>query len=343
MKSRYISDLREGEIVEDLFLVGSKSVGSTRTGDAYLKLSLSDKSGSMNAVRWGATQGDIEGFAETDYVVVRGSVGSYQGQLQLRIDSIQKSSTQIDPSDFLPVSRKSNNEMYDNLMAILDEIKNPQLRLLLASFFEDEQISRKFKEAPAAVRVHHAYLGGLLEHTLNVVKSCGLLATVYPEANRDILLTAAALHDIGKTEEYEWKPAFRFSDAGHFVGHVVGGAMMVKEAADRIDGFDGVVNLALQHAILSHHGHKEYGSPKLPQSLEAMIVHVADELDADAAMYRTAVEDAVDDNDSSLFTKRHFFLERPLFKGFPTLSEAPESSFEPGLFSADTDYDPFAD
>ncbi len=343
MKSRYISDLREGDIIEDVFLVSSKAVGNTRTGDPYMKLSLSDKSGSINAVKWGATQSEIESIAEMEYVTARGSVGSYHGQLQLRIDSIQKPSTQIDPSDFLPVSQKSGDEMFEELMSILDEVKNPQLRALLETFFEDEQITTKFKEAPAAIKVHHAYLGGLLEHTLNVVKSCALLAAVYPEVNRDILLTAAALHDIGKMEEYEWKPAFRFTDAGHFVGHVVGGAMMVKEAADRIDGFDEVLNLALQHAILSHHGHKEYGSPKLPKSLEAMIVHTADELDADAAMYRTAVEDAADDNDSSLFTKRHFFLERPLFKGLPTPNEPEEQSFEPGLFSAETEYDPFAD
>lgn len=343
MKSVYVSDLHDGDSVDELFLVVSKSTGATRAGAPFIKCNLSDKTGAIQAVKWDATPEEIESFSEADYIKVRGKVGSFNGQPQLRIDSFYKYIDEVDSSDFLPVTHYSTDEMLTEFRRLIDKVKNPQLRQLLACFFDDERTMHSFKEAPAAIRVHHAYLGGLLEHTLNVVKTCDLLSTIYTDVDRDILLTAASLHDIGKLQEYDWSSAFRFTDTGHFVGHVVGGAMMVKEAADSIEGFDPLLNLAMQHAILSHHGLKEYGSPKQPKSLEAMIVHFADELDADAAMYHNALADASNDNDSSLFTKKHFFLDRPLFKGMPQPDDASNKEFDSDLFSAERGIDPFAD
>lgn len=342
MKSRYISDLREGDTVVDVFLIATRQCANTRTGDPYLRFTLADKTGNITAIKWNASQSEIDLASAADYVEARGRVSDYQGQLQIKLDAINKPSGKVEPGDFLAVTTRDIDQMFAELQDILSNVTNPQLKLLLKAFFEDKRTCDMFKEAPAAVRVHHAYIGGLLEHTLNVVKSSDALAQLYPEVDRDILLTAAALHDIGKIQEYEWSTAFRFTEAGHFIGHVVGGAMMVKAAADRIEGFDSLLSLAVQHAILSHHGHKEFGSPKQPKSIEAMIVHVADELDADIAMYRNALEDSAAENDWSLFTKKHFFLDRPLFKGIPNNNGPAKADFESDLFAAETDSDPFA-
>ena len=346
MKRNYVANLHEGAKIEDVFLITSKSLGSTRTGLPFIKMRLTDRTGTLDAVKWNATQTELGAASEMDYISARGTVGEYNGQLQLTVDAFRRHTEKVDPSDFLAATSHDVGEMFAELRAILGEVKNPHLVRLLSAFFDDERISRLFREAPAATKVHHACIGGLLEHTLSVLKSSAALSSLYPDADRDLVLTAAALHDIGKIEEYDWSISIRFSEAGHFVGHLVGGAMMTKEAADHIEGFDPLLNLALQHAILSHHGKKEYGSPKQPKSLEAMIVHAADELDADAAMYRNAIADSARDGDVSLFTKRHFFLDRPLFKGIPKSddpSESSESGFDSELFAAQTDRDPFAD
>jgi len=342
MKRHYVSDLREGAKVEEVFLITSKSVGSTRAGVPFIKLRLGDRTGAIDAIKWNATQTELGAASEMDYIHARGTIGEYNGNMQLTVDSFRKYSEKVDPSDFLATTSRDIDEMFTELREITSKVKNPHLSRLLASFFDDERTSKLFREAPAATKVHHACIGGLLEHTLSVVKTCAALAELYPDADRDLLLTAAALHDIGKIEEYDWSIAFRFTEAWHFVGHVVGGTMMVKEAADRIEGFEALLNLALQHAILAHHGKKEYGSPKQPKSLEAMIVHVADELDADAAMYRNALADSARDGDLGLFTKRHFFLDRPLFKGIPKSDESTEPGFDSDLLAAETDCDPYS-
>ena len=343
MKRNYISDLREGAKIEDVFLITSKSLGSTRTGLPFIKMRLTDRTGTIDAVKWNATQTELGAASEMDYISARGTIGEYNGQMQLTVDAFRKHTEKVDPTDFLATTAFDVDEMFAELRAILGEVRNPSLVKLLSSFFDDEKTSRLFREAPAATKVHHACIGGLLEHTLNVLKSSAALAALYPDADRDLVLTAAALHDIGKIEEYDWSVSIRFSDAGHFIGHLVGGAMMAKDAADRIEGFDPLMNLALQHVILAHHGKKEYGSPKQPKSLEAMIVHAADELDADAAMYRNAIAESTRDGDTSLFTKRHFFLDRPLFRGIPRPEEPSEPGFDSDLFAAKTEYDPFRD
>jgi 3'-5' exoribonuclease len=309
-------------------------------------MKLSDRTGTMDAVKWNATQTELASAGEMDFIVARGTVGQYNGEMQLSVESFRKFTDKIDPADFLATTTRDIDEMFGELRKILKQMKEPQLVRLLAAFFDDERVADRFRQAPAATKVHHACIGGLLEHTLNVVKACAALADLYPEADKDLLLTAAALHDIGKIDEYDWSTALRFTDAGHLVGHIVGGAMMVKDAADRIEGFDPLMNLALQHAILAHHGLKEYGSPKQPKSLEAMIVNAADQLDANAAMYHNAIAESDREGTLGLFTKRHFWLDRPLFKGIPKPGEGVASS-EPGFdadaLAAETDHDPFAE
>lgn len=346
MKRHFVSELREGAKIEEVFLLASKSVGNTRAGQPFLKMKLSDRSGTMDAVKWNATPTDLSCISEMDFIVARGTVGIYNGEMQMVVESLHKHTDKIDAADFLAKTKCDVEAMLKELHGILAEIKNASLGKLLAAFFDDEATIAKFREAPAATKLHHACIGGLLEHTLNVVRSSAALADLYPEADKDLVITAAALHDIGKIDEYEWSTALRFTDAGHLVGHVVGSTMMAKQAADAIEGFDPLLNLALQHAILAHHGMKEYGSPKQPKSLEAMIVHAADELDANVGMHQKSVAESEHEGTLGLFTKRHFILNRPLFKGIPKVCDSavlPEPSFDSEAISAETNYDPFAE
>ena len=351
VKKLYISNLHEGARIEDVFLVVSKSVANTRTGSQFLKITLADKTGTVDCVKWDATESEISRIGEDDYVMVQAAVKSYNDHPQLVIESFQKWGEAVDPGDFLRSTKRDIDEMMTELMSILEQVKNPHLRALLDSFLTAGENAAKFRQAPAAKTLHHAFIGGLLEHTLNVVRLCSALADLYPQIDRELLLTAAALHDIGKMDEYLWSSSIKFSDAGNLVGHIVGGAMAVKEAAEKIEGFDPMMSLALQHMILAHHGTKEYGSPKLPKSIEAMVLHEADNLDAQIAIFEEAIHKSDSDG---LFTERHKMLDRPIFKGLRTENlfdkiEKPEVVLPDGesadleSYTADIDYDPFED
>ena len=349
MKRHFVSELREGVHIEDVFLVLSRTVLHTKTGRPYIKMQLADRTGSVDAVKWHATSHELDSLVEKGFIVASGTLGNYNGQPQFTVESFRPYVGKLDPSDFVATTSRDIDEMWAELRAILAQVANSDLVKLLALFFDDDETAGRFREAPAASKVHHACIGGLLEHTLGVVKTCVALAELYPDADRDLLIAAAALHDIGKIEELDWSLEITYTDSGQFVGHVVGGAMMVRRATERIQGFDPLLSLALQHAILAHHGRHEFGSPQLPKSLEAMIVHAADELDADITMLRTAIAESKRAGSGDLFTKRHYWLDRHLFKGIPK----PDSRLEPStpterVFDADSlaaerDYDPFAE
>ena len=347
MKKTFVTNLREGARVEDVFLVASKTVAATRNGAPFLRLRLGDKTGEVDAVKWDASESEIARITEDEYVLIQGAVSIYRDNPQITLESIQKYSEAVDPSDFLRCTPQDPEKMFSELNDILRQIKNPHLSRLLSTIFAREDFARVFCEAPAAKSVHHAYIGGLLEHTLNVVRTCVALADLYPQIDRDLLLTSATLHDVGKMEEYTWVGSVKISDAGHLVGHIVSGTMLVKEVADTVDGFDPMLSLALQHMILAHHGFKEFGSPKLPKSIEAVMLHMADDLDAKVAMFGQAIDES---QNNSLFTKKHFLLDRPIFKGLPKIEEEVEhietlANDDPdlGLFAVDADYDPFAE
>lgn len=346
MKKFYVENLREGTKIEDVFLLISKSIATTRTGSPYLRMRLADKTGDIEAVKWEITETEISKLNEDDYIFVSATTNTYRDSLQLTIDSLRKWGDDVDPADFLRCSARDIDQMMAELQEILLNVSNPHIKRLLHLFFEDEDFALKFKQAPAAKANHHAYVGGLLEHTLNVIKICVELAELYPQLDKDLLLAGAALHDIGKVEEFNWNGSIKYTESGVLVGHLAGGAMMVKRIAESIDGFDPLLNLALQHLILSHHGSREYGSPKLPKSIEALALHCADDLDAKIAMFEQAIEDSDSNGDNSLFTKRHFLLGHPIFKGHRHNDENQTqiSSDEEGdleLFTAD--YDLFAD
>ncbi|OFX17601.1 MAG: hypothetical protein A2Z18_10275, partial [Armatimonadetes bacterium RBG_16_58_9] len=346
MKRFYVENLREGDRIEDVFVVASRSLQRTRGGSPFLKARLADKTGSVDAVKWDAKESEITRLAEGAYVRARGAVRVYNGELQVNIESFETCDESIDPSDFIPSSERDRDQMMRELAELLSEITNADLKWVLDYFLDDEDFVSRFREAPAAKSVHHACLGGLAEHTINVVRNCIALAGLYPDADRDLLLAAAALHDVGKVDEYTWSRTIDYSDEGRLVGHVAGGAMMVRQAIQARDGFDELLGLALQHAVLAHHGSKEYGSPVEPRSIEALILHAADKLDADVDIFREAIKQSDRSGDAGLFTKRHYLLDRPIFKGMREEEseqdmDVLDESVDSDLFAVDANYDPF--
>lgn len=347
MKKLFVTNLRDGARVEDVFLVSSKSVGSTRAGSPYLKIKLADKTGEVDAIKWDASESEISRLREDDYFLVNGVVRTYNDSLQVGVDSFKHWGEPVDPSDYIASSSRDPDEMMGEFLALIGQVSDPSLRQLLDGFFGDEAFCRKFRQAPAASRNHHAYIGGLLEHTINVVKNCAAFAGLYPQAHADLLITGAALHDVGKVDEFVWSGAIKYSDEGNLVGHVVGGAMLVRQAIAGMDGFDPMMALTLQHMILSHHGRLEYGSPKLPLCFEAVLLHHADDIDAQISMFEKAIRESDETGNASLFTKRHHLLDRPIFKGIERAvangSNGGNGDPDLELFAVESEFDPFAD
>lgn len=349
MKRFYIQDLREGTKIEDVFLVASKTLANTRSGSPYLRLKLADRTGEVEAVKWEVTESDTARLGEDEYILVSASVATYKDSLQLTVDSIRHWGEPIDPADFLRSCSREPAEMMAELDELLMRVSNPHLKRLLDFFFSNSEFARKFQHAPAAKLNHHACIGGLLEHTLSVTRVCADYASHYPQLDADLLLVGAALHDIGKIEEFECSTSIKSTESGVLVGHVVVGTMMVRQAANSIDRFDPLLSLALQHLVLSHHGQYDWGSPKVPKSIEALALHSADDLDAKIAMFERAIEESDSGGDTSLFTKRSFLLQRPIFKGHRRPGEpgenpppaSPDEEADLDLFAAD--FDPFAD
>ncbi len=319
MSRRYISELEEGELVEGVFLVRSKDLREARSGALFIKAVVADRTGSIDAVMWDASEKIFDSFKTNDFVKVRGRVDMYQDKPQLRIDSVRYvDESGVDPSEFVPSTPRDSEELVAQLLKAAREIKQPQLRELVLSFLEDGEFVEKLKRTPAAARYHHPYLGGLVEHTARVVELARLVSEAYPELDHDILLAGAILHDIGKVEELEAERTVRYTDRGELLGHIVLGAIMVDERARRIEGFpDELLNI-MEHIIVSHHGEREYGSPKLPLTPEALAVHFMDDLDAKVFASTRAIRE--DTDHSSRWTAWSQMFQRRMYKG-PTEEE----------------------
>ena len=278
---RYIESFREGEGINDIYLVRSRKSDVTKTGKPYEKLVLSDKTGSIDAMIWDPNSSGIDDFDTLDYICVNAVVNNYQGANQLNIKRVRKCSEgEYDPADYLPVSERDIEEMWSELTVYIDGIGNVWLKKLLEAFFRDEAFASKFKKSSAAKAVHHGFVGGLLEHTLSVTNMCAYFAKAYPLLNRDLLLSAAMLHDIGKTRELSDFPQNDYTDEGQLMGHIVMGAHMAMDKMDAIEGFPSKLYSEVAHCILAHHGEYEYGSPKKPALMEALALHFADNTDA---------------------------------------------------------------
>ena len=293
---KYIESFREGEGINDIYLVRSKKSDVTKTGKPYDKLILSDKTGSVDAMIWDPNSAGIDDFDALDYICVNAVVNSYQGANQLNIKRVRKCSEgEYDPADYLPVTTRNVDEMWSELKAYADGIKNTYLKKLLDLFFSDEKFAKEFKKSSAAKAVHHGFVGGLLEHTLSVTNMCDYYSKAYPMLNRDLLISAAILHDIGKTRELSDFPQNDYTDEGQLVGHIVMGAHMAMEKMDAIDGFPKKLYSEVTHCILAHHGEYEYGSPKKPALMEAMALHFADNTDAKMETMKEIFSSTTDD------------------------------------------------
>lgn len=279
---KYIESLREGERINEIYLCKQKSSALTKAGKPYDNLILQDKTGTLDAKIWEPGSVGIEEFDSLDYIAVMGDITSFQGTLQLNVKRVRKvDEGEYEPKDYLPVSQYDVEKMYTELTGYIDSIQNLYLKKLLSSFFiEDEEFAKRFKFHSAAKTVHHGFVGGLLEHTLGVTRHCNYFASAYPMLNRDLLLTAAMFHDIGKLEELSVFPENDYTDEGQLLGHIMIGTEWVGERIRQIPNFPTRLGNELKHCILAHHGELEFGSPKKPALAEALALNFADNVDA---------------------------------------------------------------
>lgn len=289
---KYIRDLKEGDRVFDIYLCKHKQAAVTKNGKPYENVILQDKTGTMDAKIWEPNNPGIGDYNALDYIEVYGEVNNFQGSLQVNVKRIRVCREgEYDPGEYLPVSSKNIAGMYDELLKLIGSIGNPYLKKLLEAFFvDDESFARAFKNSSAAKTVHHGFVGGLLEHTLSVTKLCDYYCGAYPILKRDLLLTAAICHDIGKTRELSPFPQNDYTDDGQLLGHIVMGSQMVAEKAAGIEDFPHVLLAELQHCILAHHGKYEFGSPKIPAIMEALALNYADDTDAKLETFKEILE-----------------------------------------------------
>ena len=279
---KYIEQFRESDNVLDVYLIKHKQSAVTKNGKPYESVILQDKTGTIDGKIWDVGSAGIEDYEALDYCMVGGAVTSFNGQLQVNIKRIrQVSEGEYDPADYLPVSSYGIDEMYTELLRYIDSLKSEHLKMLCEAFFvEDDDFIKAFKNSSAAKSVHHGFVGGLLEHTLSVVKLCDFYTTRYPLLKRDLLLSAAMLHDIAKTKELSAFPENDYTDDGQLLGHIVMGCEMVGEKIKSIPGFPHKLEAEIKHCILAHHGEYEFGSPKKPALMEAVALNFADNTDA---------------------------------------------------------------
>lgn len=290
---KYIRDLREGMRTSDIYLCKQKQALKTKAGKNYFSLLLQDKTGIIDAKIWDLSNG-INHFEALDYIQVEGDVNCFQGALQMNVRRVRLADKgEYNPADYLPTTRYSIEDMYRKLIGYVNEIENPYLSALCKSFFvEDEEFIKVFKRHSAAKSVHHGFVGGLLEHTLGVVKLCDFFCGRYPLINRDLLLSAAMFHDMGKVKELSTFPENDYTDEGQLLGHIVMGVEMLDDHIRQIDGFPTGLALELKHCILAHHGEYEFGSPKKPALIEAVALNLADNADAKLETMTELLENA---------------------------------------------------
>ena len=280
----YLKELRDGEMVSENYFCKQKQTLQTKAGKSYYSLVLQDKTGTMDGKVWELNAG-IEHFEALDYIRVEGQVVSFQGALQLNIRRVRRlSEGEYDVSEYMPCTKRNTAEMYRELLGYIDSLKDAQFKLLAESYFkEDPKFKEMFLSHSAAKTMHHNFVGGLLEHTVSVTKLCTYLADNYPILDRDLLLTAAMFHDMGKLSEISAFPENDYTDAGQLLGHIYIGADWLSKRMDKLGGFTVKRKNELLHCILSHHGELEYGSPKKPELAEALALSMADNLDAKLA------------------------------------------------------------
>lgn len=305
---RYIETLREGERVNEIYLCKNKQIAMTKNGKPYESLVLQDKTGTLDAKIWEPGSVGIDDYEKLDYINVYGDVTSFQGALQLNVKRVRRVQPgEYDPRDYLPVSEYDVDKMYQELTGYINQMTNPYLKKLTASFFiEDEDFAKRFQFHSAAKSVHHGFVGGLLEHTLGVTRTCVYYAKAYPMLRADLLVAAALFHDIGKLDELSTFPENDYTDEGQLLGHIMIGAMQVQQRIETMPDFPKKLANELIHCILAHHGELEFGSPKKPALAEAVALSFADNMDAKMETMREAFSKVPEGNTDWLGFNRLF-------------------------------------
>ena len=289
---KYIKDYKDGDRVFDIYFCKFKSSAVTKNGKSYDNVILQDKTGTIDAKIWDPNNPGIADFDACDYIEVYGDVTSFNGALQVNVKRVRLCQEgEYNEGEYMPVSKKNIEEMYAELLKMIGSIENTYLKQLLDAFFvKDTAFVQAFKKSSAAKTVHHGFIGGLLEHTLSVTKLCDYYCTAYPILKRDLLLTAAICHDMGKIREISAFPVNDYTDEGQFLGHIVMGSEMISEKVREIPGFPPMLAMELKHCILSHHGELEFGSPKKPAIIEAVALTYADNTDAKMETFTELLE-----------------------------------------------------
>jgi 3'-5' exoribonuclease len=315
---KYVQQMADGDGVEDIYLVAEKQYRANRNGNLYIQLELRDRTGSMSARLWNAPETLFRAFEAGDFLLVKGKVQLFQGALQMILSHLERvADERVDLADFLPHTDKDVNKLYDRLQTLLRGLGEPHLRALAECFLMDAELMRVFCRAPAGVRMHHAYVGGLLEHVVTLLEVADRIAPLYPELNRDLLLMGVFLHDLGKVRELAVDRGLSYTDEGQLVGHIVLGVELladkVRHAAELTgEPFPAELLLRLRHLIASHHGALEYGSPVVPMTPEAIALHYLDNLDAKIHSFTREIRE---DRGTSTWTPYSNQTQRRLFKG----------------------------
>jgi len=329
-KRPLISDLQPGQFVEGVFAIHNCQLGQTKAGKPFIKCLLADRSGKLPARLWNASE-QLAGELSTDgFVRIQGHTQAYQGQVQIILQNIHPVPiSEVDLKQMLPSTQHDIDEMFTQLQTILETVSNPPLKAIIRSYLDDEQLMADFKQAPAAMSLHHAYLGGLLEHTLNLLRLADAICPLYPQLNRQIVIVGLFIHDMGKCAELTWQQGFGYTDEGQLVGHIARGAMWLERKAQDCSAMGHTIPqsllMVLQHIILSHHGKAEYGALKLPATPEAIAVALLDNLDAKLNLSLAAAREGTGQQPPAdlggNFTEKIWALETRLYRPDPTASK----------------------
>lgn len=309
-----IEQIKERDLVESIFLVKSKTLAVAKSGKPYLSLVFMDSSGEIEGRVWEEAEEVSQLFDQDDFIKLRGKVVNYQGQLQIVISQIKRyDEGKLELKEFQPTTEGDTERMFQELKEIAGQVKDQHLGKLLHLIFEDERIAKLFKIAPAAKSMHHAYLGGLLEHTLSVARLILLVSKQYQNINEDLLLAGGILHDIGKIYELTYDRAFNYSDKGKLIGHIVIGAELIEEKIKSLPDFPAELAMLLKHMILSHHGQYEFGSPKRPKIVEAIILYFLEDMDSKVSSVQSLIKK--ERETGSKWTSYHRLYDRYIYKG----------------------------
>lgn len=319
MSRRFVSQLGHNEQVDQVFLASNKQLRPNRQGNLFLQIDLSDRSGSMPCRMWNASEGDYKSFENGDYVYIEGTAQLFQGSMQLIAQSIKAAAPgEVDESDFMTLQTAEVQALKDKLTAILKTVKSKPLAALIDAYVSDDVFMDKFSRAPAGIKNHHAYKGGLIDHVVSMLELVEVVAPKYPQVDLEKLIVGTFLHDSGKIDELEYERDLAYTDEGQMLGHIVQAVCVLdrkaREAEQRSQiAFPPMLLMELKHLILSHHGRMEFGSPKIPMTLEAVVLAALDDMDAKLASFTGLINECP--NGDSRWTQYFPNIDRKLWKG----------------------------